>query len=432
MWAVGRAGGDAAILTACPHVSVVAPTSDASSPSTDVTSTSTTAARLIAPPAPPTVASAAGVDVVAVDVAAQAGLRFQMRSFVPVVFDYNRDGSPDVFMNHHYDTGTGIYRNRGDGTFKLVQSFPRVDRHGCAAGDVSGDGRPDLYCSTGANYGTDVKANELWVQTRTGWADKAIAERVGDPFGRGRFTALLDANRDGHLDLYVGNLRERGDGLPSHSQFWLGTGSSFTPAPGFGLDTELRVGCALTDHFNRDRFPDLLICTNAGPKLYRNDGGTGFSDVTASIAPGLKGSDGTSTDLNGDGRVDLAMVQNGTVQVWLQAGSGSFSKKATVQVAGALHIAAGDVNADGLPDLFVLRGATSSSSNAPDQVLLNTGGGRTYSSVGVPGDPGGFADSVVPIDYDGNGLMDFLVMNGDGTTPTVGYSQLIAFFRRGT
>jgi hypothetical protein len=35
---------------------------------------------------------------------------------------------------------------------------------------------------------------------------------------------------------------------------------------------------------------------------------------------------------------------------------------------------------------------------------------------------------VTPIDYDGNGLMDFLVMNGSGTTSTVGYSQLIAFF----
>jgi hypothetical protein len=362
MWAVGRANGDAVILTACP-----APAAAASLAST------TTAAAAPDPSgvdaaAPLAVALGTAIPVVATDMAAQAGLRFQMRSFPPVVFDYDGDGLLDVFMNHHFDAGSGIYHNRGDGTFQLVQSLPRVDRHGCAAGDVNGDGRPDMYCTTGANYGTDAKSNELWIQTDTGLVDRAVAERVGDPFGRGRWAALLDADHDGNLDLYVGNLRERGDGLPSHNQFWLGTGSSFVPAPGFGLDAELRVGCARTEDFDRDGFIDLLICTNAGPQLQHNDGGAGFSDVTGSIAPNLKGSDGTFADLNGDGRDDLAMVQNGTVQMWLQGVGGSFAKKATVQVPGAQNIAAGDVNADGLPDLYVLRGTTSTAANAPDQM----------------------------------------------------------------
>jgi hypothetical protein len=46
----------------------------------------------------------------------------------------------------------------------------------------------------------------------------------------------------------------------------------------------------------------------------------------------------------------------------------------------------------------------------------------------MPGTPGGLADSVVPIDYDGNGLMDFVVMNGSGIGTNLGYSQVIAFF----
>jgi len=116
--------------------------------------------------------------------------------------------------------------------------------------------------------------------------------------------------------------------------------------------------------------------------------------------------------------------------VWLQGAGGSFVKKATVQVPGAQNIAAGDVNADGLPDLYVLRGATSTSTNAPDQMLLNTGAGLSFTSMAMPGTPGGLADSVVPIDYDRNGLMDFVVMNGSGIGTNLGYSQLIAFFPR--
>src|SRR4029453_9902976 len=51
----------------------------------------------------------------------------------------------------------------------------------------------------------------------------------------------------------------------------------------------------------------------------------------------------------------------------------------------------------------------------------------------IPSTSQGEADSVAPIDYDGNGLTDFLVLNGGGEQGSLaGPVELIAFFRNTT
>jgi hypothetical protein len=65
--------------------------------------------------------------------------------------------------------------------------------------------------------------------------------------------------------------------------------------------------------------------------------------------------------------------------------------------------------------------------NAADQVYLNDGTGRTFSQLSsIPSASQGVAESVWPIDYDSNGLTDFLVLNGEEDTARP--VQLIAFF----
>ena len=65
----------------------------------------------------------------------------------------------------------------------------------------------------------------------------------------------------------------------------------------------------------------------------------------------------------------------------------------------------------------------------PDLVFLNNGTGTGFvaTAITVP-QPSklGAAEDVTPIDYDNNGLTDFLVQNGNATKP--GTIQLIAFF----
>jgi FG-GAP-like repeat len=96
------------------------------------------------------------------------------------------------------------------------------------------------------------------------------------------------------------------------------------------------------------------------------------------------------------------------------------------RAAWRVMVAAGDVNGDGRPDLYVMRGRSATSTNAPDRVYLNNGTGTNFSLMSsIPSTSEGKAESVWPIDYDGNGLTDFLVLNGDGERS--GPVQLIAF-----
>jgi hypothetical protein len=77
-------------------------------------------------------------------------------------------------------------------------------------------------------------------------------------------------------------------------------------------------------------------------------------------------------------------------------------------------MAAGDVNTDNLPDLYVTRGQNAAGANAPDEVYLNDGDGTNFTPMSsIPSTSYGEADSVAPLDYDGNGLTDFLVLNGE-------------------
>jgi hypothetical protein len=75
-------------------------------------------------------------------------------------------------------------------------------------------------------------------------------------------------------------------------------------------------------------------------------------------------------------------------------------------------VAVGEVNTDNLPDLYVMRGQNAAGANAPDEVYLNDGAGTSFIPMAsIPSTRYGEADSVAPLDYDGNGLTDFLVLN---------------------
>ena len=51
------------------------------------------------------------------------------------------------------------------GVFDVTEfDFGRIDRHGCAWGHLGRDGKPDLYCTQGADKGRGSGPNQLFAQ----------------------------------------------------------------------------------------------------------------------------------------------------------------------------------------------------------------------------------------------------------------------------
>lgn len=362
------------------------------------------------------------------DVAAEAGIYEVTPTFSAAVADYDRDRWPDFLLSRHGDGPARLYINDRDGRFTEVGAgtFVQTDRHDCVAGDVDDDRRPDIFCSTGAKNGIGLKQNELWMNgPGLEFVDRAVESGVMDSFGRGRHSAFIDVDRDRFPDLFVGNDAVRLDGLPSPNRLFMNLGgSSFQEAPGLGVDLEIDVRCAQATDVNGDGWQDLLVCSNGGPRVYRNDRGTGFADVTASmrlsrLTDVLRAA---LADLNGDGKPDLVAVSATELQV-LHQRAGRFRTVFRRTLAQGVGPAVGDADGDGRLDVYVVQGGRVV--NEPDVMLLNDGRGDSFTEIPIPQASEGSGDAAYPMDYDRNGLTDFLVLNGSGGAGPV---QLIAFF----
>jgi hypothetical protein len=377
----------------------------------------------------------------AVDRAADAGIAQITKSWGTYVHDFDGDGDDDFLFNRSYGSPMLAYANDGSGHFSVRpdMSFAVNDRHHCAWGSIDQNESADFYCAVGASGGKRIKSNELWLQRADGtFASISGAWGATDPYGRGRDPALFDANNDGLVDLFVGNYYPRVDGLPTPNRYYLQSpAGDFRSAPGFGVDLEIGGQCAEPADFDGDGFIDLAVCAHGaggGLKLYRNNEGTTFTNVSS--AKGITGQwcDLMWVDLNSDGRPDLTMMNNTSFQIMLQRADGTFGLvyKRSMENAGcrfggnSQRIASGDVNDDGASDLYlVYSGYADGGYNLPDVFLVNDGTGTRFRLASLPQTTLGSGSSVAAVEADGDGETEFLVTNGRATLK--GPIQLIDF-----
>jgi hypothetical protein len=249
--------------------------------------------------------------------------------------------------------------------------------------------------------------------------------------------AVADLNGDGNLDLIVANEEQSKSDSQGSISVMLGKGNGKFRAPvNYSSGGESAYSVVVAD-VNGDGKPDLVVangclasdCSTGSVGVLLGKGDGTFKKVVTyrSGAASVYGSEVAVGDLNGDGKLDLAVAttgagcgngcQAGLIGVLLGNGDGTFKKAKNYKTGGYDAIgwvAIADVNGDKKPDLVVANYCATECSYPPSEgsvgVLLGNGNGtfkaaKTYSSGGDG------AISVAVADLNNDGRADILVAN---------------------
>ena len=352
--------------------------------------------------------------------------------------DFDLDGDPDLLVNRHWEL-PWFYENRGRSFEKLPFTLfthdpkdpedPTVDRHGCAWGEATGEGGPELVCTRGADKGMGTGPNQLFVFDGEDIDERATSLGVDDPFGRGRTVNWIDYDTDGDLDLFITNAvsKERGNAMFRNDR-----GLFIRVEVGIEPSHSEWPGSTVADWDNDGDTDILLLDGSGGPTPYRNEDGR-FQVAPELDLPDREWTSAAWGDFDGDGLTDLHLVAKKHSLVLKNQG-GSFVATHRMSLEFGRTSAWFDVENDGDLDLFLVQGtrppARDDNPNTSDLMLLQDDGKFTRLNSGSwRGARIGNGDGVVVADYDRDGRSDLFVTNGHNPSEFEGPSTM---YRNGT
>jgi len=290
-----------------------------------------------------------------------------------------------------------LHRSGHDG---MSYRLPEIMGGGAALFDMDGDGDLDaLLVQSGPLGGpADGPGHRLFRNDGRGRFEDVTAGSGVDVPGYGMGVATGDADGDGDLDVYVTNLGSnvllRNDGGGRFTDITTAAGvagsgwstsATFVDIDGDGdLDLFVTRYLAWTPSRERQCFSLTGKVDYCSPKNYdaptsdlvfENRGNGTFAD--RSVAAGLGAATGNglgviADDVNGDGRPDLFVANDGTPNhLWINQGGGRFVESAlawgvAIDQDGApkagMGVHAGDIDDDGDNDLIVMNLDTESDS----------------------------------------------------------------------
>ena len=248
--------------------------------------------------------------------------------------------------------------------------------------------------------------------------------------------AIGDLNGDGRLDLVTANIGGDPTALPPPAgtiSVLLGNGGgTFSAATPYPTGSVLPFSVAIGD-LNGDGRLDLAVVNGSNSiSVLLGQAGGGFLTLTPRALSGLNNPSSVALgDLNGDGRLDLAVTpysidpsnpsfDTHAVLVFLGNGDGSFGSQSTYTTGtNPDAVAMGDLNGDGRLDLAV----ANRDSNTVSVLLGNVGGGFQQ-QIQYPTGLG--PDSVAIRDLNGDGKLDVAVANADSNNVTVLLNDIAA------
>ncbi|MDQ4045082.1 MAG: VCBS repeat-containing protein [Chloroflexota bacterium] len=238
---------------------------------------------------------------------------------------------------------------------------------GIAVGDLSGDGLDDVYVGSGRG-----QEKAVYLQTEPGRFVRRVLEDDTDFEDMGAL--FLDADGDGHLDLYVvsGGAFLTNNPGDYQDRLYLNDGQGNLRRAAQGLPELTASGsCVIAADYDRDGDLDLFVCGRITPGEYptaprsyllRNDSRPGaprFTDVTEQVAPGLTHpglvTSALWTDFDQDGQVDLILAGEWMPITFFRNQQGRFTDVTASTGLGETSgwwnsLVAGDFNHDGQTD----------------------------------------------------------------------------------
>jgi hypothetical protein len=338
--------------------------------------------------------------------------------------DLDGDGRPDLIVSRYddrisYDTESAVFWNSPAGfNAERVCRLPTAGARGCTAGDLDGDGTPEVVFNN-----TMRGPSQLWeefpiyIYHGSENNDYGVDRRQELPVaGSANGYVLADLDCDGYADLAVVcpilqavRLFHGGaDGLQPQR---------FTDLPTFDGDL-MQVHVA---DFNRDGYLDLL----AGVQTYDDKPETmarssvifygsadGFSKDRYEVVPTYCSGQMCVADVDKDGYIDIiAGDKRGYVAIYHGGPQGYSPERVTriplgLPLYGAINVA--DLNGNGWLDLIVA--VLCHYERTPESFFILYGGPDGYDPANSQVYSGGYSPGVITVaDYDKDGHLDLLV-----------------------
>ena len=324
------------------------------------------------------------------------------------VFDYNKDGRPDIFFTNGANLATlkkdspkysnRLFRNEGNGKFIDVTQQASLAGtgydNGVAIGDYDNDGYPDLFVA--GVHGRTLYHNN-GDGTFTDVTKKAGLDGWNDPkYGPlwSVAAAWVDINNDGLLDLFVVNYlqwdyaTEHLCGFEHHydyctPNFYKGSPNQLYLNKGDGTFEDVSEAWGIRGHvgkgmgvgvadYDLDGRPDLFVTNDVYYNYLFRNVGRKFEEVAleqggALVEDGsfISGMGVDFRDINNDGYPDIVTValNHQTFPIWRNQGGKAFDEitgpsgmRELSQSMGGFGPGLFDFDNDGWKDLFVSRG----------------------------------------------------------------------------